>query len=210
MAQLEIPVVPELCSLGPRPWIVTGFLVGWMRYHFSAEDQLEDADLKKDLRGRLWKATLANSGMLIESITSWKPSKTETRPSILVARNDWHIRRLGINDQLMGGFPKDGGQHFSVALQGSHTLFCLAPKGPAAEILAMEVCRELFQFGPIIRWQLNLLRFTVVGAGKLFLVEESQSHYAVPVTVAYECEDNWVIHRQAPFLKSFKLSMFVP
>ena len=207
---LVVPDVPDICSIGLRPWVITSFLVGWMRYHFSAVARIEDSSLKTDLtrsRNRLWQAGNTNDGMIIEDVTSWKPQKTEARPAILVARHDVKIVREGIGDRLMGWPQRDTGSHFALGLQGSHTLFCLATHGPAAEILGMEVARELYQFGQIIRKELNLHRFVVVGVGQLFRVEEAKTHYAVPVTIAYIAEDYWSVFKQGPFLKSFKMAM---
>jgi hypothetical protein len=202
---LILPVVRNLCSLGPRAQVATGFFVQWMRQHFTAASGIEDPDA----RGLLWRA-VDSTDILIESITTWKPSTTGKRPAIIVGRNDWEVVRFGVNDEHMGTIPRDGARHFSCVIKGSHTLFCLSQKGPEAEIVAGEVYGDMMKFGPQVREDLDLKRFVVVGAGKPFRVEEARSNYAVPVTVAYMAEENWLILPHAPFLKKIQLSLFLP
>lgn len=194
-----------LCSMGPRPHIVTGFLRQWFIQHFSKESFIEHPEV----RGLLWKAA-DSSDLEIESITRWKPSTTEKRPAIIISRNDWKVLRLGIDDRMMGVRSLTGIEHYATYLEGSHTLFCLSSKPTEAEILAAEVYREMIQFGPIVREELDLKRFVVVGVGKLFELEEARENFAVPVTVAYAIEERWKLIPHAPFLKRISISAFLP
>ena len=205
--ELRAEIASALCSLGPRPHIITGFLRQWLISHFSKETRIEHPEL----RGKLWKAIGTETEIEIESITRWKPETTEFRPSIIIARNDWKILRFGINDQMMGErWDFTGIEHFAAYLEGSHTLFCISSVATEAEILGAEVYREMMQFGPKIREELDLKRFVVVGVGKLFELEEARSNYAVPVTVAYGIEERWQLIPHAPFLKRIVLSAFLP
>ena len=50
------------------------------------KDQIEDASLKD----YLWKSS-ADSGILIESITRWKPSEAAARPALIIKRGAWRV-----------------------------------------------------------------------------------------------------------------------
>jgi hypothetical protein len=205
--RLQAEIISALCSLGPRPHIVTGFLRQWFISHFSKETQIEHPEL----RTKLWKRIPTETEIEIESVTRWKPQTTEFRPSIIIARNDWKVLRVGINDQMMGErWDFTGTDHFAAYLEGSHTLFCISNLAEEAEILGAEVYRELMQFGPKVREELDLKRFVVVGVGKLFEIEEARQNYAVPVTVAYGVEERWKLIPHAPFLKRVVFSAFLP
>ncbi len=207
--ELRAEIASALCSLGPRPHIVTGFLRQWLIGHFSVAGQIEHPEL----RGKLWKAVGTETEIEIESLTRWKPETTEFRPAVVIGRNDWKVLRLGIDDRMMGetGWTPDiGTDHYAAYLEGSHTLFCISSLATEAEILGAEVYREMMQFGPLVRQELDLKRFAVVGVGKLFEIEEARSNYAVPVTVAYGIEERWKLVPHAPFLKRIVLSAFLP
>jgi hypothetical protein len=107
-------------------------------------------------------------------------------------------------------YPVYGPSSFATYLEGSHTLFAVSTEGAEAEILAAEVYRELIQFGPIMRRELELHRFLVVSVGSLFEIEEAHETFAVPITVGYALEERWKLVPHAPFLKRIKLSEFVP
>ncbi len=205
--QLRADIISALCSLGPRPHIVTGFLRQWLIAHFSKETQIA----APELRGKLWSQVRTETGIEIESITRWKPATTEFRPAVIIARNDWKVLRLGIDDRMMGStWDNRGVDHFASYLEGSHTLFCISSEGTEAEILGGEVYKEFMHFGSKVREELDLKRFVVVGAGKLFELEEARGNYAVPVTVAYGLEESWQLIPHAPFLKKIVLSQFLP
>lgn len=206
--ELRAAIASALCSLGPRPHIVTGFLRQWLISHFAKESQIENPEL----RGKLWNAIGTETEIEIESVTRWKPETTEFRPSVIISRNDWKVLRFGIDDRMMGEQWGDvsGVEHFATYLEGSHTLFAISSVATEAEILGAEVYREMMQFGPVVRRELDLKRFVVVGVGKLFELKEARDNYAVPVTVAYGIEERWKLVPHAPFLKRIVLSAFLP
>lgn len=200
-------ITSALCSIGPRPHIITGFLRQWFIQHFSKASQIEHPEL----RGKLWRAIETDTEIEVESVTRWKPAATEFRPAVIISRNDWKVLRLGIDDRMMGDtWSRTGVEHFATYLEGSHTLFCISSNATEAEILGAEAYREMIQFGPVVRKELALQRFAVVGVGKLFEIEEARSNYAVPVTVAYGIEERWQLLPYAPFLKRITLSAFLP
>ena len=206
--EIRADQLSALCSLGPRPHVLTGYLRQWFVAHFAQASQIETPDL----RGKLWKAVGTETEIEVESVTRWKPETTEFRPAVVIARNDYKVLRVGINDQMMGANWGDvsGTDHFATYQEGSHTLFCVSSNATEAELLAGEVEREMVQFGPLVRRELDLKRFVVVGLGKLFELEEARSNYAVPVTVACGIEERWKLVPYAPFLKRIVLSAFLP
>jgi hypothetical protein len=204
--QIHDPSKPSnWCSIAPRPHLMTGFLREWFINHFAKSDNIE----AKELRGKLWKAIPATD-IVIESITQWRPDLTQKRLAIIIKRNDWQVQRIAIGDRLHGNIPFSGNREYSVLVTGSHTFFCLAGRGTEAEILAAEVYREMMQFGPVIRDELDLKRFVVVSVGSLFELEESKENFGVPVTVSYVADENWQLVPQSVVLKSIVLSKFIP
>lgn len=193
------------CSIAPKPHLMTGFFREWFINHFANSDNIE----AKELRGKLWKAVPATD-IVIESITQWRPDLTQKKLAIIIKRNDWQPQRISIDDRLHGGLPTSANREHSILIAGSHTFFCLAGKGTEAEILAAEVYREMMQFGPIIRDELDLKRFSLVSVGSLFELEEWKETYGVPVTVSYVADENWTLVPQAPVLKRIVLSKFMP
>jgi hypothetical protein len=205
----EIPVIgePELriehysspCSFGLTPILMTGFLIQWLGDHFSRRQNIEHPEL----RDVLWRANTRN-GILIASITDWKPAAVENRPAVIVKRNAWQPERLAIDDRLTPS--PDGYEHYCMLMRGSHTIFCLAGEGGEVEVLAAEVFRELLSFCSIIRRTLDLARFSVSELGPVNELQEATENYAVPITVAYASSLAWTIEQDAPKMKRFALS----
>lgn len=197
----------SLCQLMPRPQLVTGLLVQWMRLHFSEAPNIEDPDLRETL----WALDITTTGIVIDSVYRWNPQQTEQRPGIFVKRGPWKILRYGIDDRKMIGYgAPSGNQTYNNFTQGSHVLFCVANKPAEAELLGAEVYRELMMFGPMARRFFNFLRFVVTDVGELSLLEECAEHFVVPITVSYGAQDVWELAPNAPKLKSLKFTTFLP
>lgn len=196
----------SICSLGWRPLLVTGMLVQELRDYFSQPDRLE----QPNLRNYLWRSNLAPQTIMIEALTKWNPQKASARPAILVRRNDWRVQRLGIADRLMMPTTPDGWERYNVCMTGSHTIFCLARESGECESLAAEVFLQLLGFGPKLRENLDLLRFTVVDIGTQMPVLESREHFGVPITIAYAHNQVWTVRKHAPLLATIDLEKFVP
>jgi len=199
---MDLPQYSSICSLGWRPLLLTGFLLEWMRHHFSDAGQIEDSDLTNTL----WKAD-ATTNLLVESVTRWKPELTEKRPAIIVKRNDIQNERQVIDDRAMGAI---GDVMYATWLKGSHTLFCIAKEGAEAEKLATEVYRELIEFGPVVRQMMQLHKFVLQGIGAVIRLQEAKESFAVPVTVAYAFQETWAIKHSAPMFKKIDLKFFQP
>jgi hypothetical protein len=192
----------DLCSVGWRPLLLTGFLVEWMRNHFAASGNIEEASLVDTL----WKAD-NTTNILIESITKWKPELTEKRPAIIIKRNDINVNRLGIDDRLMGYKSADGSKLYTTWLTGSHTLFCIGREGAEVEKLATEVYRELIEFGRLIREVLQFTKFMLQSVGSIFKIAEARETFAVPVTLTYAFDEKWKLVPRAPKMNRLDLAL---
>lgn len=208
MASEHVVDTPSaLCSLGPRPIVMTGYLIQVLRQHFADPNNIEDQHFRHPPGGRdyVWRQG-NDSGIVIESATRWDPEKTGQRPAILVKRNEWGAIHKGINDQHMGNLSLEGREKYTYFLRGSHTLFCIGGESGEAEKLGTEVYREIGQFAPIIRKNLHLHRFQLLQVGQLGKLKEATDNYAVSVSVGYAFEESWVIRHHTPKLKRIVLS----
>lgn len=191
-----------ICSLRPRPLIMTGVFRDILMRHFADPDHIEEPDLRK----LVWNPT-STTGILIETHTRWRPELTQMRPGVIVKRNAFANVRRGIDDRRQGPADISGNEHYNTFWTGSHTLFCIARTGAQVELLASEVQRELTQFGPAMRAVLHLLRIRCTQYGSPAKLEESQENWAVPVTVGYAYEEAWTIRPDAPTLSHLSLSL---
>lgn len=196
--------VSSLCHLQPRPLLMTGLFRDLLTKHFQA-----DTPEAHELRHLIWRAD-AQSSILIESIHRWRPQTTERRPAVIIKRNAYSNRRIGIADRHQGN-PADrqGNPHFSTYWMGSHTLFCIGGSGAQAELLGGEVQRYFTQNGHIIQRSLRLMRFQTTEVNPVGELEESTESFCVPVVVAYAYEESWKLVQQAPVLSRVSLSMIL-
>jgi len=204
-SEIRFESLSSLCSLMPRPQLVTGIVVSWLRQHFSQTPNIEDPKLEKTL----WAADISKTGIVIDSVYRWQPALTESRPGVFIKRGPWRVLRLGIDDRKMGSMPISGNRHYLTAYQGSHSIFCIAGAPAEAEILAAEVFRELVQFGPLFRQTFKFLKFQVTDVGEVSLLEEARENFVVPITLAYAADDAWEIAPRVPILKHVRLSAFL-
>lgn len=206
LPQIVVEHPSSLCSIGPRPLLVTGLIVQELQDLFSSPDRLDH----KNLRKYLWQTTAERSKILVESMTRWTPTETSKRPAVLVRRNDWQTQRLGIGDKMLMQTDLDGWDHYSLVMCGSHTVFCLAREAGECETLGTEVYLQLLQFGPVLRERLDLLKFTVIEYGKMAPVLESREHFGIPITIAYAHNLSWTVRKHTPVLQTFEFDKFLP
>jgi len=192
-----------LCSLGPRPIIITGMIRLLLTDHFSSAENVEH----KLFRERLWKKG-DDTGILIEDATVWTPSKTGNRPAVIIKRNEWKSQKAGLNNTE--GTTSEGFDKHIKFWQGSHTLFCIAKEGAEAEILAAEVYRMMLHFGPVFREYFDLMLFDLAGVGALGEIEEAGERYGVPITVNYGWSEQWLLRMHAPKLKTIGAADLFP
>lgn len=203
--EIRIEKASSVCSLGMRPLLMTGFLRQVLMEHFAEKDHIED----RSLHDYLWTSD-AGSDILVESITRWNPEQAGARPALIIKRNGWRVERRGIDNRLMGFGSMDGSDAYTTFMSGSHTIFCLSLAGGECEKLAAEVYRHLVSFSSYIRRELDLHRFAVTEVGPLSELEESEEHYAVPISIAYTHEESWTVIPHAPKLKRVVLQTLEP
>jgi len=196
--------VSNLCSLGPRPWLISGLIQGVLTGFFADPSNIEDPTLR-DLYWRLDAEGQNVGSLVIEQVSRWNPTQTAERPGIIIKRNRLTSSRIGINDANMGHFAWDGNNRYTRLLQGSTTLFCMARAAGAADRLASEVMVQLLEYGPTIRSHLHLMRFEFAEYGEIMELQEATESYAVPLTVAYAFQQNWCLNEAAPKLKRIEL-----
>ncbi len=165
---------------------MTRVLLSVLRLHFSSAANIEFADLVP----RIW-TSAQSSPVVIASLAEWRPEQSSQRPALLVDRLDQtpDLARRILGQQLQGGTP---GNYFQY-MEGRHVVHCLGGKEGEAELLAAEVFRELFRFGPVIQKFMCLTRFQAERAGKRRQLgdEYRAEHYTVPVPVYYHYGESW-------------------
>jgi hypothetical protein len=188
--EIDFTKLSDLCELMPRPLLITGILVQWMRQHFTDPKNIENPLLKHSI----WSSELSETRIAIDSIFKWDPAHTEARPGIFVKRGPWKVLRYGIDDRKMVGV-NDARctREYNAMCQGSHTLFCIAGESGEVELLAAEIYRELMEFGPVARKLFGFLRFTVTDVGEPSILEEATENFVVPVVVSYGVQDVWTV-----------------
>jgi len=202
--ELRLDTPPTHCSLGVRPVTMTGLFVQLMRQHFANPQSIEN----DAFRSRAWSKLACESGISILDSSVWDPAGAGKQPEIVVKRNKYTPIKLGIGD--LAGITTEGHKRYSVAMQGSHTLFATAKAGPEAEILGAEVYMFLLSMQQVIREKFSLLKFALVDVGEISILQEASNVYAVPITVAYAWEESWVLYEHAPILKRITLSSLIP
>lgn len=191
----------SLCARGWRPLLITGLLRDILIRHFSNASNIEDDDLLK----YIWTSDV-RTGILIESVHKWKGDLVSKRPAILLKRNGYRSVRHTINDLSASN---GEGQTYNIHWVGSHTVFCIHGTGAATEILATETQRELTQFSPIVREDLQLSQFAVTEVGEISEVEESTENYVVPITLGWIYQESWRLRPMALPLRRISFSMLV-
>jgi hypothetical protein len=202
----------SLCENGWQPLYLTGLFRDILIRHFSNADNLRSTDLSQFI----WKDG-SDSGILIESVYRWRGDLVEKRPAILIKRNAYRQRRLGIKDEVMGVGVSDAlykNERGATSLHtvnwvGSHTIFCIHGTGASCEILASEVVDELTVFSPAIRQQLSLEDFQLTEVGEINELEEASENYVIPVTVGWVYNKTWELKLQSLPLRKVALDVGV-
>lgn len=187
--KINLTELSALCASMPRPLLVTGIFVKWLRLHFSRPDYIE----QELLRGDIWSEDISMTKIIIDTVYRYNAAQVEGRPGIFVKRGPWKVLRYGIDDRkmhIMGG-AGDTPTRYNVMYQGSHTLFCIAGEAAEVELLATEVYREFVEFGPVARMVFNFLRFTVTDIGEPSILEEATENFVVPIVISYGMQDVW-------------------
>lgn len=196
-----------LCSYGVTQLVMTGALRQVLIQHFSDTRNILNGSVRKRLqRDGVWNASPNSTAILIESLHSWKPPLTESRPGLLIKEGEWTWRRFGIGDNA-GTDTRTGTTTYAGFWYGSHTIFAVANEAAEAQTLADEtkICLQMFE-GEIAT-QLRLQRFIPVSIGEVAELKESSEHYVVPVVFAYVVPSAWTVQPEAPRLKRITWSL---
>lgn len=197
-------VESNLCTLGPRPQIMTGLLMSLLREHFASADNIEHAVFRQRLFTKVAGAE-DTTGIMIEDASVWTPNRSGKRPAILVKRNAWeHQKRLTLD--ASAGTTDAGDPQYVKLWRGSHTIFCVAKSCGEVETLVAETYRFFMHFGPVIMEWFNLLMFELLEVGAPAMVDEANQYWAVPITIAYGWDELWTVRQWMPVLKDVRLS----
>lgn len=182
---LDATEFDQFCDVVWRPQIMHEFLIKWLRHHFGHPDRIETPALK-DYE---WSENISPSSgkkyIIIESATKWDPKTAASNPAIIVRRNQQTNIRMSIGDRLFQLVENNDVQYFGTFWQGSHTVFCIADTGAAAELLATEVYREINAFAWHLLKRLRLHRLNVHSIGETAKLEQAKESFVVPVNIVY-------------------------
>lgn len=173
-----------------------GVLIDVIRRIFATPDVIENPRL----RGLTWLPT-DHTNILIESVFNWKPNVTDLRPAILVRTNRFagNKRAIGHRQQRMDNV---GNPHFTKLWAGSYTMFCIDQDDIRVEHIASLVRRHLDAFQTV--FQLNIRRlkqFDVLEDGQCGILEASDQHKIVPISLSVVYDESWVLEARVPRLK---------
>ena len=172
--------ISHLCSLLPRPLIMTGIFREILVRHFYTPEFIETPELKD----MLWQSG-ERTNILIESVHRWRPELTEHRPAIILKRNAYQNRRIGIADRHNGS-PTDifGTEHFTTFWIGSLYFVLHWSVRSASRTACNRSASEVHHFHEVIRKAALLHRLGVTEVGAIAELEEAVENFVVPVTVA--------------------------
>lgn len=192
-----------LCTLDKAPIILTGIFRQLLIRHFSTADNIKEERLKSFV----WKSDKKDTGIVIEANTHADWQLVEYRPAIIIRRDSLDAVKLAIDDMSYGPAGPGDGVHYIRGRAGSHTLFCICQNGALVEILAAEITDELTQFAPLIRRDMSFSRFEEARIGPVMAIEESNTHFAVPVNFAYSYTARHKLSPETPWFKTFSGSV---
>lgn len=214
----------SLCTTQHPANVLTGIFIQMLRHHFSDEDRLQyngkneftasDHETnKRELEGYIWLPSSSETKIQIQSVWELNLQDIDRRPGLYVKRNAFRPQKLAINDGLSTGARSDrsgallrvDGKPHTVLILGSHTVFCVGRAGAEAELLGQEVFELMLQFSPLLHDELRLQSLNVVECGEVSALEESTTHYAVPIVIGYAYPRSWMIEKVAPWLKAISV-----
>jgi len=189
----------SLCHINvSRAWLLGGVLREFLLWHFAASDNVEQLALRQVI----WSPDAAECKIAIEMHGLWRPETSGNTPAIVIKRNAYQSKKMGIGDVMQGpSIDLRGDQHYMTQWTGSHTLFCVGGSAEQADALASEVQREISQFGPQLRKCWGLHKISVVQVGAVAQLQEARQNMVVPVVVGYMYMDDWSLAEQAPVLR---------
>jgi hypothetical protein len=211
----------SICTMQHPAKALTGVFVQMLRHHFADASRLEyngensftseeHDQTMRELEGYVWLPDRGSTKIQIDSVFRLNLEDIERRPALYVKRNELSTKKMSIGHGMSTGARKnaDGslkridGEYHSILILGSHTTFAVGRSGAEAELLGQEVFELMLQFGPLLRSELHFQSFETVQCGEVSVLEESTTHFAVPIVVAYAFPRSWRLEKVAPFLKT--------
>ena len=198
--------VSSLYSTGLKPIIVQGIILRLMKALFARTDNL----LSPALREYEWKKNSKETKIHIVPVYNWNIDTLQARPAIVVKRNAWKTRKIGIGDGMRTAVDWDlnnednrplGHPTLRIAVEGSTTVFVISKLAAECELLATEVFIHLVQYAPVIRCEFNFDIFNVAELGGIAKLDESEEYFVIPITIAYAVVDSWKLIKEAPLFK---------
>lgn len=216
---IRIPQHGYLSQWPVSPQIITGWFVRFLQWKFSATRNINNSQLKtSDI---LWKPddTLAQNytkKILVGTVNEYDPTDAQQRPAVMVRRGGTNLAgKMSLGDRyhvptnlLAGGTDPNieatmGHDQQVVGIAGSHTLFCIADTGGAAEVLGIDVWTTLIDFMHVARKDLKLDEFRVGELRPVGKLKEATDAWVVPIMVNYSYQRNTVVKLESPVLKAF-------
>lgn len=182
-----------------RSYLLTGIYLQTLMAHFSDPDNIEDAVVREKIVRNPYRPD-QQTGILIQTVSDWRPETEEKRPAVLVNRGGVDVTRRGLGDRHSTDFIT-GKEEFSVELAGSHVLFAICRTSAEADRLGFEVGRLLLAVKDLLGERLNLSTLQVLSIGEAMQVEESNDHYAAPIVIAYHLVESFALQPHVPVLK---------
>ena len=207
----------SLCSTGLQSQILTGVFLQLCRTHFADAENIEEPRL----RDYLWVGTEpdyilpdpARSKIMIEPVYRWDTRLIQQRPGIIIKRNTLTPNKKAIRNemQMINGPTREdmpeNSREFYLPISGSHTLFCVATDGGAAELLSTEIARAIYQVAELLISEFGFNTFDLGQIGSVARLEQSKEHFAVPVVFVYSYADYWKLTKQEPRFKGVSLEV---
>ena len=212
--------VSSLCTSRHPSNVLTGVFVRLLREHFSSPRNLEfngTSEDKEQLQDYIWNPDVAKRHIQIDAVWRYNAQDIQNRPGLYVKRNRLQYQQIALMHGYTSGAVKtaDGkiervpGQYQSVAVIGSHTVFCIGGSGAEAELLGMEVGNHFVGFSTVLRQELKLQKLLVTEVGEVSMLDEFVEHFVVPVVIGYIAMYSWRLDVEAPWLKTIAVNLTV-
>lgn len=189
------------CLIEPNRVIITGILLDLIRQLFSSPEGRNILSLQ--LKDYFWSAEFdenldeAKYQLIIEDVYTWDPTKAGIRPGILIKPGTWVDRNLLIGDKIQGL----DHSRYERMMVGSHSIFVIGQTATQTELLAREVHMYLGHFKQEIRHTLSFDKWEVAELAEISELEESDEHFVIPLTVAYQFAHAWEVKPVGPLLQ---------
>ncbi len=202
--------VSSLCATGLVPQQLTGIIMKLVTRKFSDANTIQHPLLKK----YIWRPDVTQSQLFVAPNYRWDPQVAQQRPAVIIQRNSLQPVSIALGDSGTPTSAADpeyipGARQMACSMQGSHTVFCMAPAPAQAEILSTELYVSLLHYNQMIRSELNMNRFRVMEIGNISRIEESDDHFAVPISVVYSWIESWQVVEESPALRRAMVSIDV-